>query len=208
MKSGRHNNASEVVSDALRLAQPMAEDIGADLTGEHLLGVRVRVLSGIESIERGEYADYEGPEGLKRLSEGVKARGRKLLTVFRVSKDVEGDLGEIFLYWAQRASFQVADRIIDGTADRFSLLCEHPNAGAPSEDIGAGVRSFPTGKYLIYRKARRGTEILHIFDGARNQKRALPLQNSNDDHCVRSVADRAPTAQWNQVDRGSNDGIA
>ena len=90
VKSGRYNNASEVVRDALRrmeneddralrLAQPTAEDILADLTGEQLTGIRERVLLGIESINRGEYADYEGPEGLKRLAEGVKARGRKLL---------------------------------------------------------------------------------------------------------------------------------
>ena len=93
---------------------------------------------------------------------------------FRVSKDAEGDLDEIFLYWAQRANLQVADRIIDGIADRFSLLGEHPNAGRPSEDIGAGVRCFPAGKYLIYyRKAHRKTEILHIFHAARNQTRAF-----------------------------------
>lgn len=90
VRSGRYNNASEVVRDALRrmeneddralrLAQPTAEDILGDLTGEQLTGIRERVLSGIESIERGEYTDYEGPEGLKRLAEGVKARGRKLL---------------------------------------------------------------------------------------------------------------------------------
>ncbi len=68
----------------------------------------------------------------------------------------------------------MADRIIDGIADRFSLLGEHPHAGRSSEDIGAGVRCFPAGKYLIYyRKAHRATEILHIFHGARNPTRAL-----------------------------------
>ena len=90
VKSGRYNNASEVVRDALRrmeneddralrLAQPTAEDILADLTGEQLTGIRERVLSGIESIERGEYTEYEGPDDLKKLAEGVKARGRQLL---------------------------------------------------------------------------------------------------------------------------------
>ena len=90
VKSGRYNNASEVVRDALRrmeeedkralrLAQPTVEDILADLTSEQLAGIRERVLSAIDSIERGEYAEYEGPEGLKKLAEGVKARGRRLL---------------------------------------------------------------------------------------------------------------------------------
>jgi antitoxin ParD1/3/4 len=88
VKSGRYNNASEVVRDALRrmenedervlrLAKPTAEDILADLTGEQINGIRERVRGGIESIERGEYTEYEGPEGLQRLVEGVKARGRR-----------------------------------------------------------------------------------------------------------------------------------
>jgi plasmid stabilization system protein ParE len=36
------------------------------------------------------------------------------------------------------------------------------------------VKCFPAGKYLIYyRKTRRGTDILHIFHGARDQRTAI-----------------------------------
>ena len=90
VRSGRYNNASEVVRDALRrmededtralrLASPSAEDIVSDLTAEQLAGIRQRVRAGIESIDAGEYAEYEGREGLKKLADGTKARGRKLL---------------------------------------------------------------------------------------------------------------------------------
>ena len=90
VKSGRYNNASEVVRDALRrmgdedartvrLAEPSAEDIICDLTGQQLEGIRRRVRAGIESIEAGECTEYEGREGLKKLADGVKARGRRLL---------------------------------------------------------------------------------------------------------------------------------
>lgn len=90
VKSGRYNNASEVVRDALRrmededaralrLAAPSAEDIVSDLTAEQLAGIRQRVRAGIERIEAGEYREYEGREGLKKLADGAKARGRKLL---------------------------------------------------------------------------------------------------------------------------------
>jgi antitoxin ParD1/3/4 len=90
VKSGRYNNASEVVREALRrmeeedarairLAKPTAEDILADLTSEQLEGIRRRVRSGIASIEAGKFKQYEDNEGLKGLASEIKARGRKVL---------------------------------------------------------------------------------------------------------------------------------
>jgi len=90
VKSGRYNNASEVVREALRrmedederalrLAKPTAEDILTDLTEEQLDGIRRRVRAGIESIEAGKFVEYEGREGLRKLADGVKSRGRKFL---------------------------------------------------------------------------------------------------------------------------------
>jgi antitoxin ParD1/3/4 len=96
VKSGRYNNASEVVrealrrmededSRALRLAKPTAEDILADLNQQQLDGIRQRVRAGIEAIVAGEYTEYQGREGLKMLADGVKARGRK-----RLAQEVSG----------------------------------------------------------------------------------------------------------------------
>jgi antitoxin ParD1/3/4 len=90
VKSGRYNNASEVVRDALRrmenederalrLAKPSAADILTDLTEEQLTGIRRRVLSGLASIKTGKFVEYEGREGLRELADGIKVRGRKLL---------------------------------------------------------------------------------------------------------------------------------
>jgi len=90
VKSGRYNNASEVVREALRrmeeedaravrLARPSAEDVLTDLTTEQIEGIRSRVLAGIQSIEHGNYQDYQGRHGLKRLADEIKSRGRKLL---------------------------------------------------------------------------------------------------------------------------------
>src|SRR5205814_4986538 len=75
VKSGRYNNASEVVRDALRrmeeadqralrLAKPTAEDILADLTEEQLNGIRERVRASLTSMDAGEFVEYEGREGL------------------------------------------------------------------------------------------------------------------------------------------------
>ena len=90
VKSGRYNNASEVVREALRrmeedderalrLAKPTAEDILTDLTEEQLDGIRRRVRASIDCVEAGKFLEYEGREGLQKLADGVKARGRQLL---------------------------------------------------------------------------------------------------------------------------------
>jgi antitoxin ParD1/3/4 len=90
VKTGRYNNASEVIREALRrmedederalrLAKPTAEDILTDLTEEQLDGIRRRVRASIEGIEAGKFVEYEGREGLNKLADGVKAKGRKLL---------------------------------------------------------------------------------------------------------------------------------
>jgi toxin ParE1/3/4 len=93
---------------------------------------------------------------------------------YRVSRDAQRDLDEIFFYWAKRAGLRVADRLIDRITDQFWILGEHAEEGKPAENIAAGVRCFPAGRYLIYcRRTRRGVDILHVFHGARDQKRAF-----------------------------------
>src|SRR5712692_10391257 len=90
VKSGRYNNASEVVRDALRrmadedartlsLVAPSVDDLLTDLTQVQLDGIRDRVRASIKEIEAGEFQTYEGREGLHQMAEGVKRRGRKLL---------------------------------------------------------------------------------------------------------------------------------
>ena len=90
VKSGRYNNASEVVRDALRrmeeedqrslrIGAPTVEDVVTDLTAIESEAIRRRVLESIAEIERGEYTEYEGRAGLARLTAGIKARGRRLL---------------------------------------------------------------------------------------------------------------------------------
>jgi plasmid stabilization system protein ParE len=69
---------------------------------------------------------------------------------YRISDDAERDLDEIFLYWAERASLTIADRVIDEIVERFRLLGEFPEAGRSSQDIATGVKGFPAGSYIIY----------------------------------------------------------
>ena len=90
VKSGRYNNASEVVREALRrmeaeddralrIAAPSVEDILTDLDAIQIEGIRKRVLEGIADIEQGRFTEYETSEGLDRLAADVVARGRERL---------------------------------------------------------------------------------------------------------------------------------
>ncbi|MDR3752751.1 MAG: type II toxin-antitoxin system RelE/ParE family toxin [Terracidiphilus sp.] len=89
---------------------------------------------------------------------------------FCISKNALRELDEIFVYWARRASLEVADRLVEALEEHFALLGEAPGIGRRCDEIAAGVRCFPAGKYLIYyRKARGSVEILHVFHGARDQ---------------------------------------
>lgn len=90
VKSGSYNNASEVVREALRrmedgdlralqMAGPTIEEVLAGMTPSETETIRKTVLESIAEIERGEYTEYEGREGLDRLFDGIKARGRRRL---------------------------------------------------------------------------------------------------------------------------------
>ena len=94
VKSGRYNNASEVVRDALRrmeeeeqralrVAAPTVEDVITDFTAIETEAIRRRVLEGIAEIDRGEYTEFEGHDGIHTFFEGVVARGRERLKTSR-----------------------------------------------------------------------------------------------------------------------------
>jgi len=91
-----------------------------------------------------------------------------------VSKEASQDMDEIFVYWAERVGFDVADRLVDEIVERFALLTQFPLAGRKCDRIQPGAFSFPVGKYVIYyRKSRGILHILHVFHGARDQVGAL-----------------------------------
>jgi toxin ParE1/3/4 len=93
---------------------------------------------------------------------------------YRLTPSAKRDLAEIFAYYEERAGLDAADHLIDSITERFSLLSDFPGAGRSAGDLGAGVRCFPVGRYLVYyRKARRDVVILRVLHGARNQQRSF-----------------------------------
>jgi antitoxin ParD1/3/4 len=90
VKSGRFNNASEVVREALRrmeedelrlerIAAPTVADVLTDFSAFEKERIRKRVLESLAEIERGEFTEYEGRAGLEKLAVEIKAEGRMML---------------------------------------------------------------------------------------------------------------------------------
>jgi len=99
---------------------------------------------------------------------------------YRLAPLAKADLEEIWLYVAQRASVEAADRLIDSIAERFVLLAGTPEAGRSRDDLDVGVRSFPVGEYLIYyRKAKQGGLVVsRVLHGKRDQEKAYGPEES------------------------------
>jgi antitoxin ParD1/3/4 len=90
VKSGRFNNASEVVREALRrmeedesrqkrMAAPTVADVLTDFSAFEKERIRKRVLESIAEIERGEYTEINSQADLDEFFEDIKARGRRRL---------------------------------------------------------------------------------------------------------------------------------
>ncbi|MGV3491247.1 MAG: type II toxin-antitoxin system RelE/ParE family toxin [Devosia sp.] len=47
-------------------------------------------------------------------------------------------------------SVGAADRVLEGLDRAVQLLAEYPEAGRERGDLGAGLRYYPTGSYLIF----------------------------------------------------------
>jgi toxin ParE1/3/4 len=62
-----------------------------------------------------------------------------------------------------------ADRLVDSIKTALNLLASHPGMGPTRFELGANVRSFPVGNYILYYRAvESGIELLRVIHGARN----------------------------------------
>jgi len=72
------------------------------------------------------------------------------MVLYQVSPAAEADLTEIWLYLAESASEQVADRIIDEISDTCQHLAQSPLIGRTRNELREELRSFPASTYLIF----------------------------------------------------------
>ena len=92
---------------------------------------------------------------------------------FRVTRDAESDLDEIWLHIA-RDNVDAANDLVEALTTRFPLIAATPQMGRARDELKAGLRSHAVGRYVIYyRQAPGRVSILHVVHGSRDPKRVF-----------------------------------
>lgn len=78
------------------------------------------------------------------------------------------DLAEIWTYIADDSPDR-ADTFADMVESKFQTLARHPSIGRHRPELGANLRSFVIGHYVIfYSPVSDGIEIVRVLHGARD----------------------------------------
>jgi toxin ParE1/3/4 len=86
---------------------------------------------------------------------------------FRLRPEAEADIEAILLYIAEDSP-RAALRWYDEILERCRKLGDMPSMGRARPEIRPGLRTFPSGNYLIlYRQIDEGAEIVRVVHGAR-----------------------------------------
>ncbi len=92
--------------------------------------------------------------------------------MFQISPHARRDLVEIWLYIAERASDQRADKLIDEIESTCSTLAASPFIGRARDEIAAGIRSLPVSSYIIFYDILDSGDI--VVQRVLHQRRDLP----------------------------------
>ena len=91
----------------------------------------------------------------------------------RFTESAERDLVEIGNFIA-RDNPAIATRFIERIEGHCQTLASHPLMGRARDELLPGLRSLPSGRYVIfYRALDDGAEIVRVLHGARDLRRAL-----------------------------------
>ena len=92
----------------------------------------------------------------------------------RFAPEAVNELHGIWDYIAEESgSTKIADKVVDSILRSIFLLTTHPNMGRRrDEDLRPGLRSFPTGEYVIlYRIEAKKAIVLHVAHGRRDMEK-------------------------------------
>ncbi len=78
------------------------------------------------------------------------------------------DLAEIWNYIADNSEAQ-ADSFVATIDTKFQTLAKQPGIGRLRDELAAGLRSLPVGRYVIfYLSLADGVEIIRVLHGSRD----------------------------------------
>jgi toxin ParE1/3/4 len=92
-----------------------------------------------------------------------------------LSRQVKTEVDEIWSYIAvESGSVDIADRVVDAITETFLQISRHPNLGRRRDDLRKGLRSIPSGSYVVvYRVEGNNVRIFHVVHGRRDVKAAI-----------------------------------
>jgi len=86
-----------------------------------------------------------------------------------LSRRAKVDLLQIWVYLAERASLETADRIIRFLYDRCDFLANNPGLGQLQPQLGDAVRTFSAKSYMIFfERHPDGINVLRVVHGSRD----------------------------------------
>ena len=86
----------------------------------------------------------------------------------RKSPQAETDIASIWQFFANN-NVRAADAILDRIEAAFDMLAQAPLAGRERNDLGANLRSFPVGGYIVfYTPVTDGIEVVRVMSGRRD----------------------------------------
>jgi toxin ParE1/3/4 len=97
-----------------------------------------------------------------------------------VSDHALADLDEIWTHFSEKSE-QAAEKVLKEITDKFSKLLKFQRIGKERNELFIGLRSFPTGKYVIfYQETDYGIEIVRVAHGSRDIQKSfdemIPLE--------------------------------
>ncbi len=80
----------------------------------------------------------------------------------------QDDITDIWGYIAEDSEPQ-ADAFVDRLDEKFQLLARQPGLGRVREELAAGLRSFPVGRYVIfYEPVPDGIAVVRVLHSGRD----------------------------------------
>ena len=83
------------------------------------------------------------------------------MTAYRLTRQADRNLGEIYLYAAEQYGIRQADKYADDLEHVFGLLAGHPLMGRPADKIRPGLRRHEHAGHVIFYRPT-GEDVLIV----------------------------------------------